>query len=167
MVPPPTVLNVLADAGVPVLGIGKISDIFAGSGIAESFPTKSNGEGMATIDRLWSRQTDGLLFANLVDFDMLHGHRRDVAGYAAALEEFDAWLAGFLSRIAPGDLVVITADHGNDPTFRGSDHTRERVPVFVPNASGLLGVRDTFSDVAATIARYFAVEAPTAGRSLV
>jgi phosphopentomutase len=155
MIPPRTVLNALAEAGVPVIGIGKISDIFAASGISESHPTKSNADGMATIDRLWAERRDGLLFANLVDFDSLFGHRRDVEGYARALEEFDAWLAGFLPKIEPNDLVLITADHGNDPTWRGTDHTRERVPVFAPNAHGLLGVRETYADVAATIAAHF------------
>jgi phosphopentomutase len=165
MIPPRTVLNALTDAGVPVIGIGKISDIFAASGISESHPTKSNSDGMATIDRLWAERRDGLLFANLVDFDSLFGHRRDLEGYARALEAFDAWLAKFLARIEPGDLVLITADHGNDPTWRGTDHTRERVPVFAPNAQGLLGVRDTFADVAATVAAYFDLGWPS-GKSL-
>ena len=129
--PPRTVLNELQDAGIRVTGIGKVSDIFAGSGIAESHPTKSNAHGMQTIDDLWEAGTRGLFFANLVDFDMLYGHRRDVAGYARALEEFDVWLGTFLPKIRPDDLVILTADHGNDPTWRGSDHTRERVPVFV------------------------------------
>jgi phosphopentomutase len=165
MIPPRTVLNALADAGVSVIGIGKISDIFAGSGISESHPTKSNADGMTTIDRLWTERRAGLLFANLVDFDSLFGHRRDVEGYARALEEFDAWLAGFLPKIEPDDLVLITADHGNDPTWRGTDHTRERVPVFAPNARGLLGVRETYADIAATVAAHFGVKWAT-GRAL-
>lgn len=168
LVPPRTVLDALADAGIPTTGIGKISDIFAGSGIAKSFPTKSNADGMAAIDRLWAERSEGLLFANLVDFDMLFGHRRDVEGYARALEEFDFWLAEFLPRIEPGDLVLITADHGNDPTWSGSDHTRERVPVFCPSAApGLLGVRGSYADVAATLARHFAVAAWPRGLLLV
>jgi phosphopentomutase len=165
MLPPRTVLNALTDAGVPVIGIGKISDIFAASGISESHPTKSNADGMATIDRLWAEHRDGLLFANLVDFDSLFGHRRNVEGYAQALEAFDSWLAEFLPKIEPGDLVLITADHGNDPTWRGTDHTRERVPIFAPNARGLLGVRDTYADVAATVATHFGVACPS-GKSL-
>jgi phosphopentomutase len=165
MLPPRTLLNALTDASVPVIGIGKISDIFAASGISESHPTKSNADGMATIDRLWAEHREGLLFANLVDFDSLFGHRRDVEGYALALEAFDAWIAEFLSKIEPGDLVLITADHGNDPTWPGTDHTRERVPVFAPNARGLLGVRDTYADVAATVAAHFSVAWPT-GKSL-
>jgi phosphopentomutase len=165
MLPPRTVLNALTDAGVAVIGIGKISDIFATSGVFESHPTKSNADGMATIDSLWAEHREGLLFANLVDFDSLFGHRRDVEGYALALEAFDAWLAKFLSKIEPGDLVLITADHGNDPTWPGTDHTRERVPVFAPNARGLLGVRDTYADVAATVAAHFGIAWPT-GKSL-
>ena len=165
LLPPRTVLNALTDAGVPVIGIGKISDIFAASGISESHPTKSNADGMATIDRLWTERREGLFFANLVDFDSLFGHRRDVEGYTVALEAFDTWLAEFLPKIEPGDLVLITADHGNDPTWRGTDHTRERVPVFTPNAQGLLGVRVTYADVAATVAAHFGVAWPT-GKSL-
>ncbi len=124
--PPRTVLD-----EIPTIGIGKISDIFAGRGIDQSFPTASNRDGMERIAELWETATDGLLFANLVDFDMLYGHRRDVTGYATALREFDNWLGDFLPRILPNDLVIITADHGNDPTFRGTDHTREEVPLFV------------------------------------
>jgi phosphopentomutase len=148
--PPRTVLNDLQDAGISVTGVGKISDIFAGSGISASHPTVSNAHGMRTIDQLWEKNTPGLLFANLVDFDMLHGHRRDVTGYARALEEFDAWLGGFLPQIGSEDLVILTADHGNDPTWRGSDHTRERVPVFVLHGgrNENLGLIDGFGFVA-------------------
>jgi len=166
LVPPRTVLNALADSGVPVIGVGKISDIFAASGISESLPSKSNADGMAVIDRLWDERKDGLIFANLVDFDMLFGHRRDVDGYARALEEFDQWLAVFLPKIAADDLVLITADHGNDPSYRGTDHTRERVPIFMPNATGAIGVRDTYADVAATLADYFSLAPWPVGRTL-
>jgi len=166
MIPPRTVLNALAESGAPVIGVGKISDIFAGSGVTESFPTKSNEDGMAAIDRLWAERSEGLVFANLVDFDMLYGHRRDIEGYATALEEFDMWLAGFLPEIAPGDLVLITADHGNDPAFRGSDHTRERVPILVPTAENSIGVRDTYADVAATLAAHFNLAPWPVGKSL-
>ena len=157
MVPPRTVLNAISETGIVVEGIGKISDIFAGSGVTHSHPTKSNADGMAVIDRLWHSTHDGLLFVNLVDFDMLYGHRRDVNGYAKALLQFDQWLAGFLTRCEPEDLLIITADHGNDPTFRGTDHTREEVPLLVKHdaASGPLGVRLTFADVAATLALFF------------
>ena len=157
MKPPRTVLDAVSEAGLPVIGVGKISDIFAGQGVTESFPTASNAEGMRQIDVLWTAQRDGLIFANLVDFDMLFGHRRDVAGYARALEEFDQWLGGFLPNFEPNDLVIITADHGNDPTFRGTDHTREQVPLFVLDDGEPrdLGTRQTFADVAATLAGHF------------
>lgn len=152
LTPPPTLLD-----EVPAIGIGKISDIFAGCGIAKLFPTASNREGMERIAQLWATEKEGFLFANLVDFDMLYGHRRDVQGYAQALREFDEWLGGFLPQVLPSDLVIITADHGNDPTFRGTDHTREEVPLFVlrENRSRDLGTRQTFADVAATLAEFF------------
>ena len=156
-IPPRTVLNAIADAGLPVHGVGKISDIFAGSGITHSTPTASNAEGMAAIDALWADGNDGLIFANLVDFDMHFGHRRDLPGYASALADFDRWLATFLPRCAPADLVIITADHGNDPTFRGTDHTREEVPLLVLHRDRRtpLGTRQTFADIAATLAHFF------------
>lgn len=157
MKPPRTVLNALCDAGRDVVGVGKISDIFAGEGITQSNPTISNENGMRQMEQLWPRMENGLLFVNLVDFDMLYGHRRDVAGYARALQEFDTWLEDFLPRIKPNDLVIITADHGNDPTFAGTDHTREQVPLFVLHGeqSVELGTRETFADVAATLSDFF------------
>lgn len=162
MLPPRTVLDALGERKIPVVGVGKISDIFAGRAIPRSFPTTSNRAGMKRIDELWRVGSDGLLFANLVDFDMLFGHRRDVAGYASALREFDDWLGGFLPRILPNDLVIITADHGNDPTFQGTDHTREEVPLFVVHGSRArdLGTRTSFTDVAASLAEYFAISWP-------
>ena len=160
--PPRTVLDALGEHGVTVLGVGKISDIFAGRGVAESFPTTANGDGMRRIEELWRVRKEGLIFANLVDFDMLFGHRRDVAGYARALREFDQWLGIFLEQILPNDLVIITADHGNDPTFRGTDHTREEVPLLViaGGESRDLGTRESFADVAATLAEFFNLPAP-------
>jgi phosphopentomutase len=157
MEPPRTILNALIENERKVIGVGKISDIFAGQGISESFPTNGNAEGMEQIAGHWERLERGLIFANLVDFDMLYGHRRDIAGYARALAEFDEWLGRFLDRIAPEDLVIITADHGNDPTFRGSDHTREQVPLFVLHQGEVrdLGLRETYADVAAALADYF------------
>lgn len=159
LTPPPTVLNALSENRVNTLGVGKISDIFAGSGIQKSHPTKSNQHGMETIDCLLNEPTagDSLIFANLVDFDMLYGHRRDPEGYAGALMEFDAWLGNLLPRITPDTLLMITADHGNDPTWRGSDHTRERVPLLMksPSDPTTLGIRDSFADVAATLADWF------------
>ena len=155
--PPRTVLNALTDAGIPVRGIGKISDIFAASGVADSTLTKSNADGMAAIEQLWSETERGLLFANLIDFDMLFGHRRDVAGYAQALRDFDDWLPNFLPKIHAEDLVIITADHGNDPTWRGTDHTREQVPLLVLHGTRAhaLGTRETFADIAASLACFF------------
>ncbi len=161
--PPRTILD-----EIPATGIGKIGDIFAGRGIARSFPTASNREGMERIAELWATEREGFFFANLVDFDMLYGHRRDVHGYAKALREFDEWLGDFLPRILPNDLVIITADHGNDPTFRGTDHTREEVPLFVlhENEARDLGTRATFADVAATLAEFFELAEPwPVGRS--
>ncbi|MEP7015347.1 MAG: phosphopentomutase [Verrucomicrobiota bacterium] len=162
MKPPRTVLDAISEARIPVTGVGKIGDIFAGEGITESYPTKSNREGMDKIDNLWSKTKRGLIFANLVDFDMLHGHRRDAPGYAKALMEFDKWLGGFIDRVEPADLVVITADHGNDPTFRGTDHTRERVPLFVLHNSEMrdLGTRSTFADVAASLSDFYQLPEP-------
>lgn len=168
MQPPPTVLNALCDAGHAVLGVGKISDIFAASGITESNPTVSNAEGMSQIARLWRERHDGLIFANLVDFDSVFGHRRDVVGYANALREFDRWLAKFLREVEADDLVIITADHGNDPTFRGTDHTREQVPIFMLRGAEqrALGTRQAYADVAATLAEYFDLPSWPKGCSL-
>ncbi len=165
--PPRTILDALIDADVQVSGVGKISDIFAGQGLTSSFPTASNAEGMERIAALWPPDAHGLIFANLVDFDMLFGHRRDVAGYAQALREFDHWLGGFLPQVRDTDLVIITADHGNDPTFRGTDHTREEVPLFVLHrgATHDLGTRETFADVAATLAGYFGIAPWNTGSS--
>jgi len=167
MIPPPTVLNALADSGRAVAGIGKISDIFAGSGITQSTPTASNREGMRVIGEQWAALGDGLLFANLVDFDMLFGHRRNVPGYAESLREFDAWLPTLLKSVTPDDAVVITADHGNDPTWRGTDHTREEVPLLFLHGgtANALGTRETFADIAATLAALFHLETWPTGRS--
>ncbi len=158
--PPRTVLDALLEAKVTVTGIGKISDIFAGRGFSRSLPSKSNASGMEIIECEWKNAANELLFANLVDFDTLYGHRRDVLGYARALEEFDEWFSGFLPQISDDDLVIVTADHGNDPTFPGTDHTRENVPLllFQAQKSGDLGRRNTFADVAATLAAFFATD---------
>jgi len=161
MTPPPTVLNRLSENGVETVGVGKIGDIFAGSGLEADHHTANNEEGCDLIDRLLAETLDRpqLIVANLVDFDSLFGHRRDPEGYADALEAFDAWLAGLLPRLDPSLLLVITADHGNDPTWRGTDHTRERVPLLVnePLSPRSLGLRDTYADVAASLAEWFGV----------
>jgi phosphopentomutase len=123
---------------------------------------------MSRIVELWADAENAFIFANLVDFDMLFGHRRDVAGYARALEEFDRWFGDFIPQIGPDDLVIVTADHGNDPTFRGTDHTREQVPLFIFHRREArdLGTRETFADVAATVADFFKVPAGPAAESL-
>jgi phosphopentomutase len=131
LMPGETLLNRLQAVGVDTIGVGKIADIFANSGISESHPSSSNAHGMELIDQLWTdaRDTPHFIFANLVDFDSLYGHRRDPAGYANCLTEFDRWLGNFIGRIGTDDLLIISADHGNDPYHRGTDHTREQVPV--------------------------------------
>jgi phosphopentomutase len=162
MRPPRTVLDGLLEAGVRTVGVGKVGDLFAEQGLIESHPTPGNSEGMQKASELWDSAEGAFLLVNLVDFDTLYGHRRDPAGYAHALTHFDAWLGGFVARCRPGDLVVITADHGNDPTFRGTDHTRERVPLLVwqPMGAETLGNRDGFADVGASVAEYFGVRWP-------
>jgi phosphopentomutase len=159
LMPPETVLNRLQAAGVETIGVGKISDIFAGSGISESHPTKSNADGMATIRKLWAERRDGphLIFANLVDFDMLYGHRRDPAGYAKCLRDFDAWLGNFLPEVG-GDFLLITADHGNDPYHIGTDHTREQVPLLTLNAPLPQAPSEDFTLVAKLVAEHFALD---------
>jgi phosphopentomutase len=165
----PTTLNALQDAGMDVIGVGKISDIFDGEGITRSIRTASNAEGMLRLRELASESFHGLSFLNLVDFDALYGHRRDPAGYARALEEFDVQLEDFCARQPASDLILITADHGNDPTHPGSDHTRENVPLLAVSKSfsdgRSLGTRETFADVAATIADNFNVTPPSIGVS--
>jgi phosphopentomutase len=168
--PEPTLLDRLTEARIPVVGVGKIPDIYCHRGIAEEVHTEGNADGMRRTREVMRRVQRGLVFTNLVDFDSLYGHRRDPAGYYACLREFDGELAQLESEIDPGrDLVIISADHGNDPTFRGTDHTREYVPLlaFGPaHAAGVdLGVRSTFADVGATVADVFGVAAPAHGQS--
>lgn len=151
-----TLLDRLTTAGVPVTAIGKVSDLFAGRGISRALPTISDEDGMARIAEEMAAGTPGLIFANLVDFDTVYGHRNDVAGFAANLERFDVRLAALLPGLGARDLVVITADHGNDPTAPGTDHTREYVPLIVTGAAvraGVdLGTRATFADLGQTAA---------------
>jgi phosphopentomutase len=167
--PSPTVLNLLADARRDVIGVGKIGDIFTMEGITASHPTKSNIDGIEQTINLLSEPFEGLLFVNLVEFDSLYGHRRDPAGYAAALEEFDGYVPELMSKLSDLDLLVITADHGNDPTHPGTDHTREYVPLLVwspgMNNPVNIGVRETFADLAATIADNFDVHYDGHGKS--
>jgi phosphopentomutase len=169
---PPTgesLLDRLVDAGHHVSAVGKISDLFAGRGVSESHPTKSDAEGVDIVEALMVTQARGLIFANLVDFDTVYGHRNDVAGYAANLEQFDARMPGLLDRLRDDDLLVITADHGNDPTTPSTDHSREHVPVLVCGRrikSGVnLGTRATFADLGQTLAEVFGVGALAHGTS--
>jgi phosphopentomutase len=169
MVPPRTVLNAIAEAGLVVEGIGPVPELFGRSGVTHGHPAETNAEAMAAIDRLWERTQDGLLFANLGDFDGL-GHARDVAGFAGALREFDAWLGRFLPKVGPEDLLIITADHGNDPAFRGRDHTREELPLLAhyDGVAGSLGTRETLADIGATLVKFFRLkETWPAGRPLI
>jgi phosphopentomutase len=167
MRPPPTVLDAISAAGLPVKSIGKVADLFAGQGITEAHPTESNAEGMRLTQAVWRDTEAGLVFTNLVDFDTAYGHRRDAAGYAGALLEFDGWLGGFLPDCGEDDLIIITADHGNDPTFRGTDHTREEVPLIVLHKArrDALGTRASFADIAASLAEFFRVEPWRTGTS--
>ncbi len=166
----PTVLDRLIEAGTPVLGVGKISDIFAGQGISESFRTEGNADGMERLLELAREQRGpALVFVNLIDFDMLYGHRRDPAGYAAALEAFDRDLGPVLDALGPADLLLVTADHGCDPTYAATtDHTREQVPLLAyrPGVPGVpLGVRSSFADLGQTVAQAFGLAPLPAGRS--
>ena len=165
--PAETLLDALAKAGIPRSGVGKVDDLFAGKSISSKH-TASNAEGIRGIKEWLSTAESGLLFANLVDFDQLYGHRNDVAGFYGALREFDAALPSITSRLKEDDLLFITADHGNDPTTPSTDHARERVPLLaggmrvVPND---LGDRDTFSDLGATVAEWFGLSFRGRGKS--
>ena len=167
--PAKTLLDAVKDAGKDSIGVGKIYDIFAGVGTTEHVYNKSNADGMAHTDAFEERGFEGLCFVNLVDFDMLFGHRRDIDGYAKALTEFDAWLGQFLPKLGEEDVVLITADHGCDPSYSATtDHTREYVPVLVLGKHvkpGNLGTRDSFADIAATVAEMLQVELATPGKS--
>ncbi|MBP2642147.1 MAG: deoB [Firmicutes bacterium] len=164
-----TVLDLMVKSDRSVVGVGKIADIFAGKGITETYPTVSNDNGMETVLRLISQDTgEGLIMANLVDFDSIYGHRNDSIGYARALERVDGQLAVLLPFLKESDLLVITADHGCDPTTKGTDHTREYVPLLVyhkQGSGGSLGVRLSFADIAATIAENFSLEPLPYGQS--
>lgn len=167
--PAPTLLDVASSAGRTVIGVGKIADIFAGRGVTQTIPAHGNDAVMDAVLDALDRAPDGaLIMANFVDFDTLHGHRRDPAGYADAIEAFDRRLPELVGALRPGDLGVLTADHGNDPTWPGTDHTRECVPVFafgpgVPARD--LGRRDTFADVGASVAAHLRLPPLVHGRS--
>lgn len=165
-----TVMDELKDSGYDVLAIGKISDIFDGEGVTESLRTVSNMDGMDKLIQTIEQDFKGLSFLNLVDFDALYGHRRDPEGYGKALEEFDARMPEVLDKLKEDDLLIITADHGNDPVHEGTDHTREYVPLLVYSKrfteGAELPVRDTFADIGATVAANFDVKMPAFGKNI-
>lgn len=164
-----TTMAEMKDAKLDVIAIGKISDIFNGDGVTEAIRTKDNTDGMDKMAEVVRRDFHGISFLNLVDFDANFGHRRDPIGYGQALEEFDRRLPEVMEALSADDLLIITADHGNDPTFPGTDHTREYVPLIVYSprftAGAELELRETFADIAATIADNFNIAAPQFGKS--
>lgn len=160
LTPDETLLDILKSKKIPTYGIGKIYDIFAGQGVEPHVTTKSNDDGMQKTAEAMSKVKSGFIFTNLVDTDMKYGHRRDVQGYKKALEDFDIWLGNFIKLMNKDDLLLITADHGCDPTYKGSDHTREAVPLlsYQPGIPGQnLGIRQGFWDVAATVATHLGI----------
>jgi phosphopentomutase len=164
-----TVMSEMKDAGLDVIAIGKISDIYDGEGVTQSLRTISNMDGMDKLVQTLDMDFTGMSFLNLVDFDALYGHRRDPEGYGNALEEYDARLPGVFAKLKEDDLLIITADHGNDPVAPGTDHTREYVPLIVYSkkmAEGKeLPIRETFADIGATVAENFKVKMPNFGKS--
>lgn len=168
--PRSTMLDYLKSGGLEVIAVGKINDIFAGRGVSESIKTANNSEGMDRTMELLERDFKGICFTNLVDFDMLYGHRNDVDGYAAALTAFDKWLVTFIEKMHNDDVLMITADHGCDPSTESTDHSREYTPLLVygneilPSAN--VGTRECFSDIAATILDIFGVDGDIKGKSM-
>jgi phosphopentomutase len=165
--PRPTVLERLVERKVPVVAVGKIGDIYDHRGVTEEIHTEGNADGMRRTEAVLERLDHGLLFVNLVDFDMLYGHRNDAPGYGRALEEMDRALPRLVGRLRPGDLLAITADHGCDPTTPSTDHSREYVPLLVHapgRKGGALGIRESFCDLGAAVAEYFGAPRE-AGRS--
>ena len=169
LVPPRTMCDVLEEAGLTVYGVGKIEDIFAHKGITQSNHAAGNPACIAAMLEAMEADFDGLLFVNLVDYDMLYGHRNDVAGYAKALEAFDEQLPEIIGRLGEEDLLLITADHGCDPTHPGTDHTREYVPLLAYGrrlpGNRSLGTRGTYADIAASVLAFFGLEERLAGES--
>ena len=167
--PKPTMLDAIKAAGLDSIAVGKIHDIFAGKGDTEYVYNKSNADGMNHTSGYAAKDFHGLCFVNLVDFDMVFGHRRNIDGYANALSEFDAWLGEFQKNLGEDDLVMITADHGCDPSYTATtDHTREYVPLLVLGKQvkpGSLGTRASFADIAATVAELLDVQLDTPGES--
>ena len=165
-----TILERLTEKGIPVYAVGKIEDIYAHRGITESVHTGNNADSQALVEK-WTKEKDNvLIIANFIDYDMLYGHRRDAKGYADSLEKTDQWLANYLPLLGADDMLIVTADHGNDPTFQGTDHTREYVPLLVYQPGEPvenLGVRKGFYDIAQSLARYFSIPALPRGASFV
>jgi len=164
-----TILTILKENNIPTVAIGKINDLYAHEGISESIFTKSNEEGMNALTESLTKYKNGYIMANLVDFDMLWGHRNDTVGFKRGLEKFDVWLADFIKNLNENDLLILTADHGNDPTTPSTDHSREYVPILCYGhlfKSGVnLGVRKTFADLNASLAEYFGVPKTKHGES--
>lgn len=164
-----TVMNELKDSDYDVIALGKISDIYDGEGITEAIRTKDNDDGMTKLVESMNKDFNGISFLNLVDFDAKYGHRRDPRGYGEALEAYDARLPEVLDKLTESDLLIITADHGNDPIHHGTDHTREYVPLLVyhkgMDEGKQLALRETFADIGATIAANFAIKLPDYGKS--
>ncbi len=162
-------MNYITESGYDSIAIGKISDIYSGDGVTKAIKTKSNMDGVDRTIAVLKEDFHGLVFTNLVDFDMLFGHRRDPIGYGKAIEEFDARLPEIIDTLKEDDLLILTADHGNDPTHTGTDHTREYVPLLVFTKSvkeGMdLGIRGSFADLGATVAEIFGVTIPEYGKS--
>lgn len=168
--PSKTMLDILAENGMDTISVGKIYDIFAGQGVSESYRTANNDEGMDIAISMQSKEFEGLCFINLVDFDMVYGHRNDVAGYAAAMTSFDKKLGAFLANMREEDILIITADHGCDPETPSTDHSREHTPMLICGSMIQQGVdlntRDTFADIAATVLDFLGVSSnEIAGRS--
>lgn len=170
LVPPrPTILDVMKEKGYAVIGVGKIYDIFAGSGITETYPNEGNTKNMERTFAIMEQDFEGLCFVNLVDFDMMYGHRNDIEGYVNALNEVDIQIGMLMERMRKDDILIITADHGCDPGFKGTDHSREYTPCLCYGESlrrGVnLGIRDSFADIAKTIADIFRIEYEGDGKS--
>ena len=166
--PADTMLNYLEKEKLDVISVGKISDIFAGSGITESTRTTGNVNGMEVTMKMLERDFTGLCFVNLIDFDMLYGHRNDVDGYAKAITEFDKWLENFIEKMNEDDILIITADHGCDPSTSSTDHSREYIPVIMYGKNVVprnLGIRGTYADIAKTILDFFDIDNDLPGKS--
>ena len=166
----PTILERLTAKGISVYAVGKIEDIYCHRGITESIHTGNNADSQALVEKWTKEKTAGFIMANFIDYDMVYGHRRDAKGYAKSLELTDQWLAKYLPLVQEGDMLILTADHGNDPTFKGTDHTREYVPLLVyrpGEAAENLGIRRGFYDIAQSLAQFFGIPAIPRGASFV